>query len=256
VGKNRPKPTRLEIAVAHINRRFGPHSLIKGRRTDALSTPQDVPHISTGFPDLDRALGTGGLPRGRICEMSGLATSGKTTLAIKFLAQAQDDGGQVAYVDHARYFDPDYAHRCGLDLARLVVGEPDDLEEALSMVEALARSGGVSAIVLDLMDFVWQPASVARFGTALRRLLAPLARTEATLLVLHAVPATGGAAFVALAHYATVRLHVARERWLRRHGDVRGYEARVAVVKNKLGPSGRSVTLSITFNGVVRGDGL
>ena len=102
------------MAVATIQQQYGPWALTKGRAIRTEAQPE-VPHIATGFPRLDRALGIGGLPCGRICELAGPATSGKTTLALKFLAQAQAGNAQVAYVDQALYFDPDYAYRCGLE---------------------------------------------------------------------------------------------------------------------------------------------
>ena len=107
LGKKRKRHRKLDMAVATIHRRYGPRALVKGKPASAGS----VPHISTGFPALDRALGTGGLPKSKICELVGPATSGKTTLALKFLSQAQAAGGQVAYLDQALNYDPDYAHR-------------------------------------------------------------------------------------------------------------------------------------------------
>ena len=254
-GKRR---RQLDMAVATIHRRYGPRALVKGNPASATR----VPHISTGFPDLDRALGSGGLPKGKICELVGPATSGKTTLALKFLAQAQKAGGQVAYVDQALYFDPDYAHRCGLDLSRLLVGTSHDLQEALAMTEALVHSGGLSALVFDALDFLWTDAQAANLLAAtLNRLPVALSRSGTILLVLHESPsgspaAGDGPALSALAHHAAVRLQVVRERWLPNYQDVRGYEARVGIQKNRLGPAGRTVLLKIEFNGTVRGNGL
>ena len=253
--KRRGRQRKLDVAVATLHRRFGPQVLVKG-----ASTRRDgraaVPHIPTGFPDLDRVLGIGGLPKGKVCEVAGPATSGKTTLALKFLAQAQS-GSQVAYIDQALYFDPDYAHRCGLDLSRMVVGQPADAEEALAMTEALARSGQLAALVFDALDFFWtDPAVASRLAATLSRLPAPLARSGTILLVLHEAPDSGSPALSALAHSAAVRLRVIREGWLRRHGDVRGYKARVEVQKNRLGPAGRTASIRIEFNGTVRGNGL
>jgi recombination protein RecA len=246
------------MAVATIQRRYGPRALVKGSPIATTRTP----HISTGFPDLDRALGSGGLPKGKICELVGPATSGKTTLALKFLAQAQEAGGQVAYVDQALYFDPDYAHRCGLDLSRLLVGTSHDLQEALAMTEALVHSGGLAALVFDALDFLWTDSEAAHLLAAtLNRLPVALSRSGTILLVLHESPggspaAGDGPALSALAHHATVRLQVVRERWLPNHKDVRGYEARVGIQKNRLGPAGRTVLLKIEFNGTVHGNGL
>ena len=226
--RRRKRQRQLDTAVATIQRRFGPQALVKGKPARVTSGTAAVPHIPTGFPALDRALGTGGLPKGKVCELVGPATSGKTTLALKFLAQAQAGGGQVAYVDQALYFDPDYAHRCGVDLSHLLVGTTHDLQEALAMTEALARSGGLAALVFDALEFLWtDPVAASLLAATLNRLPAALARTGMVLLVLHELPTggspTGGSpALSTLAHTATVRLQVVRERWLRRHGDVRG----------------------------------
>jgi recombination protein RecA len=244
------KKKRLEMTVASIQQRWGWQAL---RKLDRSSAAASVPHISTGFSNLDEALSIGGLAKGRISELLGPATSGKTTLALKFLVQAQANGGVVGYVDHARFFDPDYAHRCGLDLSRLLIVSPYDLQEALAMTEALAESGGISALVFDALDALWSNAQAAPLISAsLDRLVALLSRSGMAILFLHTKPQV----LPALAHHATVRLRVVRERWLRSHRDVRGYEARVEVQKNKLGRAGRAVTIAIRFNGTVRGDGL
>ncbi len=257
MGKKKTRKQKLEMAVAHIHYRFGPRSLVKGRLPTADGAPPVIPHISTGFLALDRALGIGGLPKGRVSELLGLATSGKTTLALKFMAQAQIDGGQVVYIDQARYFDPDYAHRCGLDLSRLLVGTPYDLQEALVMAEALVHSGNFAALIFDALDVFWTDSQAASQLTGLLdRLTAPLARSGTALLFLHANSSGRSVALSTLAHYAAVRLQVVRERWLRHHGDIRGYEARVEVLKNRLGPAGHTVNLQIQFNGTVCGNGL
>jgi recombination protein RecA len=258
----------LDAALATIYRRYGSQAVVKGKPAKASGRASC---ISTGFPSLDHALGTGGLPQGRICELLGPATSGKTTLALKFLAQAQAGGGQVGYVDQALYFDPDYAHRCGLDLSRLVVGTSHDLRESLALTEGLIRSGSLAALVFDALDFLWTDAEASSLLAAtLDRLPAPLARTGLAFLVLHESPtdilsvgkvsadrmSARTPALSALAHHAAVRLQVVRERWLHLHRDIRGYEARVEVLKNRLGPAGRTVSLFIEFNGTVRGNGL
>jgi recombination protein RecA len=274
--RRRGRQRQLDMAVATIHRRYGPRALIKGKPASAGG--DSVPHIPSGFPALDRALGIGGLPKGRVCELLGPATSGKTTLALKFLTQAQASGGQVAYVDQALYFDPDYAYRCGLDLSRLLVGTSHDLREALALTEALVHSGGLTALVFDVLDFLWtDPEAVPLLAATFNRLPPALSRSGMTLLILRESPPdslslsgasptrgsptgvspTGGSpALSTLAHYAAVRLQVARERWLYDGQDIRGYEARVEVLKNRLGPAGRAVTLTIKFNGTVRGNGL
>ena len=246
------------MTVTTIRRRFGPRALSKGKPLSSVGADATA-HIPTGFPALDRALSIGGLPQGRICELVGPPTSGKTTLALKFLQQAQRHkaSGLVAYVDQALCFDPDYAHRCGLDLSRLLVGATHDLQEALAMTEALARSGSLAALVFDALDFFWtEPLAASRLTATFSRLPPFLARSGTILLVLHESPDRNSPALSALAHTAAVRLQVIRERWLRQGGDVRGYEARVEVLKNRNGPSGRAVHVAIEFNGTVRGSGL
>jgi recombination protein RecA len=244
---------QLDMAVATIQRRYGPWAVVKGKSATTVGGAAIIPHIPTGFPALDQALSIGGLPKGRVCELLGPATSGKTTLALKFLAQAQAGGGQVGYVDQAQYFDPDYAHRCGLDLSHLLVGTTQDLREALAMTEALARSGSLTALVFESMDCFWTDRQAAsHLAATLNRLPIPLARSGTILLVLHDSASGNSPALSALAHCATVRLQVAREHWLYRHRDVRGYNTRVEVLKNRLGPSGRTATITIGLNDTVR----
>ena len=249
-----PKSSKLELVVARIQHRFGPQSLIKGRPHAPLEAH---PHISTGFRALDEALTIGGLPCGKISEWVGHATSGKTTIALKFLEQAQTGGRSVGYIDQARYFDADYAHRCGLNLSRLVVGTPYEIGEMLAMTESLVRSNSLSALVLDVMDVLWaDPHTSGDIAQWLNRISLALARTRTALLIVRDSSELRSPALSALAHYACTRLHIVREEWKRLNHDIRGYQARVEVVKNKLGPAGRAVTIEIQFNGTVRGDGL
>lgn len=257
MGRKRARRRQLQLdaAVAAIQGRYGPWALVRGGSATARAGAT-VPHIPTGFSELDRALGIGGLPKGRVCEVMGPITSGKTTLAIQLLAQAQKSGSlrglQVGYIDQALYFDPDYAHCRGLDLSRFVVFATHDLQEALAAVESLVRSGGLSALVLDTLDFLWtDPQSGASLEATLNRLSAPLTRSGAVLLVLHESSDDRSPALSALAHYAAVRLRVTREEWVRVHDDVRGYRARVEVLKNKMGPAGRAASITIEFNGTV-----
>jgi recombination protein RecA len=204
------------------------------RREGALS-------ISTGFPRLDKALSIGGLPKGRISEFLGHPTSGKTTLALKFLAQAQGERAQVCYVDPSHLFDPNYAHRCGLDLSRLLVSTPLDWAEMLATVEALVHSGAFSAAVVDATGCTEMGRQL---DSVLRRLLAPLGQTGTALIFVSDTPARS----TGLAHYASVRLQVVRERWLQDNGDIYGYQARVRILKSRFGPSERSVSLSLRFD--------
>ena len=271
------------MTVASIQQRYGALALAKGR-PPCGGTNARVPHIPTGFATLDKALGIGGLARGRMTEILGPATSGKTTLALKFLAQAQTNEGQVGYVDYAHVFDPDYAYRCGLDLSRLLIAIPYDLTEALVTTEALATSGALSALVFDAPRSDDMGSDL--LAACLDRIVAPLARAGTVLLFLRAPVARVAPGLSALAHHATVRLYITRERWLRlrsaqtmagcsaslrdpaqgtagcsaslrdQQNDIRGYEGRVEIIKNRLGPAGRVVTITIRFNGTVQGEGL
>ncbi len=255
--RRRKRQRQLDMTVATIHQRYGSRSLFKGRSTQTASPAAEIPHIPTGFAKLDQALGIGGLPKGRVCEIVGPATSGKTTLALKFLVQAQARGGQVAYVDQALYFDPDYAHRCGLDLSRLLISRTHDMQEVLATAEALTRSGALSALVFDALDFVWtDPGTAPHLEATLNRLTPFLVRSGTVFLVLHESFQDRSPALSALAHCAAVRLKVIREKWLRHYQDIRGYEARVEVLKNKLGPAGRAAAITIEFNGTVHGNGL
>ncbi|GAB4434641.1 MAG: hypothetical protein Kow0031_16390 [Anaerolineae bacterium] len=214
--------------------------------------------IPTGFAALDAALdGCGGIPRGRISELLGAPTSGMTTIALKVMAQAQQLGDHAAYLDLAHTFDPDYAARCGVELRRLLLARPHNGPEALAMVDALLRRRGPGLLIFNsvagLRDAPLSP-------TALSQLNAPLARSGAALLFL--TPLRSGGAFstanyppdFALPHFASLRLALAKEKWLNRGRDVRGYEARVLVLKNRLGRAGQQAAIAITFNGTVRGD--
>jgi recombination protein RecA len=257
MSENLVRRQQLETAVSGIQRRYGCLALVHGKPPAGIGHDGVFPHIPTGFPQLDEASGIGGLAKGRVTELIGPATSGKTTLALQFLAAAQANGSQVGYLDQACFFDPDYAHQCGVDLARLLVIAPHDWREALAMAEALVGSGGLSALVFDGLDALWSDADAAPpIAACLNRLAAPLARSGTALVFLH-TPATGGSpALSALAHHATLRLGVTRELWLRRSGDVQGYQARVEVLKNRLGPAGRVVALTIVCIGTVHGQGL
>jgi recombination protein RecA len=257
VGKKRSREAKLEMTVTAIHRRFGPNALLRGRPQSVDNAKHSVPHIPTGFSSLDTLLGIGGLPKGKIVELVGQGTSGKTTLALKFLAQAQQDDRSVGYIDQARYFDPDYAYRCGLDLSRLIVGTPYDVIEALAMVEALVKDGGLAALVLDTVDFLWSDLSSAQhLNASLGRLIVPLARSGTILIFLHDPLAGEMQGLDILRHYASLRLEMVREDWHRHHGDVRGYKARIKILKSRFGPTGGTTAIEIKFNGTVHGSGL
>jgi recombination protein RecA len=213
------------------------------------ATGDELGAISTGFAPLDRVLGIGGLPKGRISEFLGRPDSGKTVLALRFLAQAQADG-KVAYINLSGSFEPNLARRCGLDLSRFTLGRPRDLEEALTMIEAVVRTGGPAALALDATNTLWANSDDTRcVATFLRRLAAPLARSRTAFLVISSFTGLPG-----FATFADVRLQVTHRRWIGEEGDVRGRQANVQVIKNCFAPPGGSVVLSMRFDEIARGD--
>jgi recombination protein RecA len=212
------------------------------------ATREELGVISTGFVSLDRVLGVGGLPKGRISEVLGRPNSGKDVLALKFLAQAQA-AGKVDYINLSGSFDPTLARRCGLDLSRFTLGQPRDLEEALTMIEAVIRMGGPAALALDATNTLWANSDDTRcVATFLHRLTAPLARARTAFLVVSSFTGLPG-----FATFADVRLQVTHRRWIEEEGDVRGRQANVQVLKNRFAPPGGSVVLSMRFDEIVHG---
>lgn len=261
-GDQQSRKRRLESAVGYIHERWGPDALRRGRADGAA-----VPHISTGFPALDAALGTGGLPRGRLSVLSGAPTSGKRTLAALVMAQAQRGNRRLAaWIDLAQTCDADYLARCGVDLGRLLVGRPGDGREALDMLVTLGERSELAVVVFDGWGALASDASTRQYAAAALDGLAPrLAHSRAALLVLDEPPPllqglvaaiAGDPADQALGQQCAVRLALSRERWISLGPDVRGYQIQVQIQKNKLGPAGGAVRLEIRFNGTVRGEGL
>jgi recombination protein RecA len=243
-------PTRrqrkLDAVVARLQLQYGPRAIRKA------APPVHVPHLSTTFPELDTALEIGGLPGGRLSEVIGPATSGKVTLAAKILAAAHGDpAALVAWLDLPHTCDPDYLHRCGLDLDRLLIVRPHDGADALAIALHLVESDTLAAIVFDGTTELAQvdPALVTGH---LERLAAAVTRTRAAVIFLTEPQAQSRT----LAHVATVRLAIRREQWIARGKDVRGYVGQVEILKHKLGRTGATVAIRIVFNGTVRGEGL
>ncbi|MCG3212642.1 MAG: Protein RecA [Anaerolineae bacterium] len=243
------KRKRLEAAVAAIRQRWGQGAVRRGLPPSATTA------IPTGFAALDAVLdGCGGIPRARLTELLGAPTSGMTTIALKVMAQAQHLGDTAAYLDLTHTFDPDYAARCEVNLNRLLLVRPHHGVEALAITDQLLRQRSAGFIVVEpLLDQPLPPA-------ALSQLSGPLAQSAAALLFL--TPLRWGGAWstanyppgLPLPQLASLRLELKKERWLERGRDVRGYEAKVLVLKNKLGRAGQQATIAITFNGTVRGD--
>ncbi len=253
------KKEKLELAISAIQKRWGTGIIGRSSKQPA----GDFPSISTSFPQLDGALGIGGIPRGRISELVGIPTSGMATLALKIIAQAQTKGGTAVFLDMARTFDPDYARRCGVRLSQLTLVHPNSAQQSLAILSDFVINGGIDLLIFDMpLGLQNEPRTALKLSSTLGRLLAPLSRNDSTLLFLTSLPVqdnSSGSAYpeqATLPHFATIRLLLQKEGWLYKQRDVRGYEAQVLVVKNKLHTPGKNVHIDITFNGTVEGDSL
>ncbi|MEP7288611.1 MAG: hypothetical protein ABI947_22895 [Chloroflexota bacterium] len=236
---NKDKKQRLEEAIVAIRREYGEEVL---RPLGDSGAESAVPHLSTGFATLDRALGIGGLPKGHLTQLSGIPTSGAMTLACKVLAQAT--GEAVVCIDLSRTFDVDYAARCGVATDNLLLIQPPTLDHALETLTALVDTAAAVVLVMDTVE------GKRRVNTpALKRLMAALHRSRCALLLVER------AGTPLLSEKAAVRLHFQRERWLRQRQDVNGYRTQVRILKNQWGRSDQSVRLVIGFSTVVQGDG-
>jgi recombination protein RecA len=256
------KRNRLDFVVKQLQRQFGSQAL---RRGDQAFEHRQKSAIATGFADLDAALdGIGGIPRGHLTEILSAQTAGVATLALKVIAQAQAQGGLATYVDLAETFDPDYAARCGVQLARsqFLLVSPATMVEALEIIHALIAHRSSRVVVLDAVSpLLVDPGEAAGIATALRQLPPVLAKSDCALIFLTLLESstpktiTYPPGFDALPHVTGLRILLHKERWLINHNDIRGYESRALVLTNKLGQAGHSARLAITFNGVVEGDG-
>lgn len=256
--QRKERQQRLERTVAFIHQRWGEDALRRGG-TRARTTP----HISTGFPALDEALGIGGIPCGRISALYGAPTSGKVTLAALLLARAQAQFRRpVAYIDLLGTCDADYLERCGVRLRDLLVVRPQDDRQALDLTLTLAGQAEVALLLFDHWGAMAGDASTQNFASGmLDHLNGQISKTRTTLLILDELAPwrqrlLPNASRQALSGYAAVRLGFSRERWFYDGPDVRGYRAQVTVQKNKLGPSGQTVPIEIHFNGTVKGKGI
>ncbi len=257
MGKKRK---RLDFVVTALQRRFGPKALQRGQQAlRPAVTPTSIP---TGFAKLDQAIdGSGGIPRGRITEILAAPTTGMTTLALKIIAQAQAAGDLAVYLDLAHNFDPDYAVRCEVNLAQLRLVRPPTGAAALEIAYRLLAQRGAGVLIVDATtDLLADPQGAPLLSSALRQL--PLVLADSSCALIFLTPLTFGNPMsadnypsgFALPHYAALRLHLKKEKWIEKLNDVRGYEAQVVVLKNQLGRAGHSARIAITFNGTVRGD--
>lgn len=249
------KEEKLQMALTGIQKRWGNKAIGLAKRRPSAAAP--YPHIPTGFPALDKALGIGGLPRGRISEIVGIPTSGMATMALKIMANAQSDKGTAVYLDLEGTFDPEYADRNGVDLHRLVLVHPYNIHQALAMLPDFVVNGGIDILLFDMPLHLPvmqkpEPYIMGKLSTTLGRLLAPLSKTGSALLFLTTLlPQSSSLGsyphHVTLPHYATVRLLIRKERWLYQRRDIAGYEAQVDIAKNKLGGTGQKARVTFTF---------